>query len=167
MAAWLAANTPTPPPPTPRMIEGRRIHERLQEILAELGYTDAHPLPPLASKRHPLIATPDAYSPSRHELIEVKTRARLDRIHRIQLAVYALIARENNIPVKHATLASLEDKRIYQLRVDPHLLQLAEKAIQATLETIHKPLPPPITQPPQKCRACRWRRHCPQRNPQA
>ncbi len=163
VAAWLAANLGIAPQPTPRMLEGREEHRRLRELLAEIGYPDAHPLPPLPSKTYPLIATPDAYSPSRNTLIEVKRVARLNqRLYRVQALVYALIATENGIRVDKVLLYNTENNEKIIIEVDAWSLQTARKIIENALRVIQEPIPPPVTQPPQKCRACRWRRHCPE-----
>ncbi len=163
VAAWLAANLGIHPPPTPRMQEGREEHKKTRELLARIGYPDAHPLPPLPSRTYPLIATPDAYSPSRKTLIEIKKVSRLNqRLYRVQALVYALIATENRLQVDKILLYNLEKDEKIEIEVDAWSLQTARKIIENALRVIQEPLPPPATQPPQKCRSCRWRRYCPE-----
>ncbi len=164
VAAWLAANLGTAPPPTPQMTQGKERHREALEVIRRI-YPDAHPLPPLHSKRWPLTATPDAYSPSTRTIIEAKHAANpRDRIYRIQLMLYARIAEENHIRVDKAAIIDLETGRHYTIEIDAATHAIIEKIVENTLQLIREPLPPPLTQPPQKCRACRWRRHCPNKN---
>ncbi len=162
VAAWLAANLEYTPQPTPRMIEGREWHAKLQEILERHGYRDAKPLPPLHSKRWPLTATPDAYSPSKRELIEVKKTAKTNqRIYRVQAMLYAAIAAENNVPVENVTLIGVEDNTRITIPVDAALHETIEKIVEATLRVIREPLPPPPPPHPNPCQTFTRRRFFP------
>ena len=164
VAAWLAANLGATPPPTPQMLEGKERHREALEAVKRL-YPDAHPLPPLHSKRWPLTATPDAYSPSTKTIIEAKHAANpTNRIYRIQAMLYATIAQENHIPVDRAAIIDLTTGKQHIIEIDAATHKIIEQIVKNTLDTIKQPLPPPTTQPPQKCKACRWRRHCPNAN---
>ncbi|BES81672.1 CRISPR-associated protein Cas4 [Pyrodictium abyssi] len=168
LLAWLAANTAPGIAPTPSMQQGRRSHapDELTRIARQLGLQHAMVQVPLHSTRHNASGTIDILDPETGTIIEVKATARRrpHRSHLAQLAVYTLLAAENNLHPRRAAIATPEPRIIAELPIDHHTLQWAEKLIHRTRRTIDNPTPPLANQPPQKCRYCTHRHICPYPN---
>ena len=165
VAAWLAVNLGVAPPPTPRMLEGVEGHRGVLELLRGMGFGDARLLPPLYSRRWPLVAMPDAYSPSRRAVLEVKWVSRIDsRLYRVQALLYGFIAAENGLDVERVGLVDAERRSVVWYRLDWGAYARIDELVRRVLETVSRPVPPAAAQPPAKCRACRWRRWCPERS---
>ncbi|WP_055409337.1 CRISPR-associated protein Cas4 [Pyrodictium delaneyi] len=168
LLAWLAANTLPRIAPTPSMREGRRSHtrEELRRVAEELGLRRPAVQVALASTQYGATGTIDIIDKETGTIIEVKATARRKphRSHLAQLAVYTLLAAENNLKPRRAAIATPEPRIIAELPADTYTLQWARNLIQRTRRTIESPIPPLVTQPREKCRYCTHRHTCPYPN---
>lgn len=95
----------------------------------------------------------------------MKWVARIDsRLYRVQALLYGVVARENGLRVERVGLVDAHRGRVLWFELDWGSFSIVERLVERVLETVSRPLPPPVTQPPEKCLACRWRRWCPERS---
>ncbi len=169
---WLAFNTGLVPPQTPSMILGREEHRRreaLERAARILGYKNPLYNVYLEDPGLRVAGVVDILAPRDRGVAEVKItgRKKPQAQELVQLAVYALLAYRNRVPVDTASIVLLAPDRgeysIYTVDVTGEVLEKAEKRVRRVWETITSPLPPLVEQAPEKCRYCRYRRICPSR----
>ena len=163
MIPWLVVNAAAAPPETPSMRSGRHAHHEglAEEVARRLGYQRPRYNVALESRELGLYGTVDILSPEDHELVEAKQHlARPQHHHLAQLKAYTALALYNTIPIDRAHLATPRGIAA-TIKATSHVIRDTEALAQRLHETVENPDPPPVTQPPAKCRYCRYRRICP------
>ena len=163
---WIMANKLIEPPPTPSMLRGLREHRSrdvLESVAKMMGYESPEIERYVVDKKHMICGVVDILAPRERELVEVKMLVlKLGKHQLAQLKAYTLLAWGSGYRVKRAHIATPK-RTLKTLEVDQQTLLEAEDLVEKTWRTVENPDPPPVEQPLEKCRYCRYIKLCPNR----